>query len=33
MEKNMEATVKGYMGGCQICGPFLDPYYNSAPNI
>ena len=22
-----------YMGGCQNYGPFLDPYYNTAPNI
>ena len=22
-----------YMGGCQNYGPFLDPYYNMAPNI
>ena len=21
------------MGGCQNCDPFLDPYYNAAPNI
>ena len=21
------------MGGCQNYGPFLDPYYNTAPNI
>ena len=21
------------MGGCQIYGPFLDPYYHTAPNI
>ena len=21
------------MGGCQNCGPFLGPYYNTAPNI
>ena len=21
------------MGGCQSSGPFLDPYYNTAPNI
>ena len=21
------------MGGCQKYGPFLDPYYNTAPNI
>ena len=23
----------GYMGGCQNYGPFLDAYYNTAPNI
>ena len=22
-----------HMGGCQHYGPFLDPYYNTAPNI
>ena len=22
-----------YMDGCQNYGPFLDPYYNTAPNI
>ena len=22
-----------HMGGCQNDGPFLDPYYNTAPNI
>ena len=22
-----------HMGGCQDYGPFLDPYYNTAPNI
>ena len=22
-----------YMGGCQNYGPFLDPYYITAPNI
>ena len=22
-----------YMGGCQNYGPFLGPYYNTAPNI
>ena len=22
-----------YMGGCQDYGPFLDPYYNTAPKI
>ena len=21
------------IGGCQNYGPFLDPYYNTAPNI
>ena len=24
---------RGYMGGCQNYGPFLDPYSNTAPNI
>ena len=24
---------RDYMGGCQNYGPFLDPYYNTAPNI
>ena len=39
MEKKMETTIMGYigmieyMGGCQNYGPFLDPYYNTAPNI
>ena len=28
----METTIMGYMGGCQNYGPFLDPYYNTAPN-
>ena len=23
----------GYMGGCQNYGPFLDPCYNTAPDI
>ena len=22
-----------YLGGCQNYGPFLDPYYNMAPNM
>ena len=22
-----------YMGGCQFWGPFLGPYYNTAPDI
>ena len=26
-------AIKDYMGGCQNYGPFLDPYYNTAPNI
>ena len=25
--------VIAYMGGCQNYGPFLGPYYNTAPNI
>ena len=31
----MEATVVywGYVGGCQDYGPFLDPCFNTAPNI
>ena len=39
MEKEMETTIMGYirflgyMGGCQNHGPFLDPYYKTAPNI
>ena len=24
---------EGHMGGCQNYGPFLDLYYNTAPNI
>ena len=27
------SQVVEYMGGCQNFGPFLDPYYNTAPNI
>ena len=26
-------TPQIYMGGCQNYGSFLDPYYNTAPNI
>ena len=39
MENEMETTIMGYigiigyMGGCQNYGPFLDPYYNTAPTI
>ena len=25
--------VMSYAGGCQHYGPFLDPYYNAAPNV
>ena len=25
--------LKAHLGGCQNCGPFLDPYYNTTPNI
>ena len=25
--------VRSYVGGCQNYGPFLGPYYNTAPNI
>ena len=33
MEKKMETTIMGCMGGCQNNRPFLDPYCNTAPNI
>ena len=33
MEKKMETIIMGYMGGCQNDGPFLGPYYTTAPNI
>ena len=26
-------NVSNNVGGCQHYGPFLDPYYNTAPNI
>ena len=26
-----ETRQKTHMGGCQTYGPFLDPYYNTAP--
>ena len=26
-------VIEMHMGGCQNYGPFLDPYYNTAPNI
>ena len=34
-EEGLDLThiVPVYMGGCQNHGPFLDPYYNTAPNI
>ena len=39
MEKKIETIIMGYigiigyMGGCQNYGLFLDPHYNTAPNI
>ena len=33
MEKKMETTIMGYMGGCQNYDPFLDPYSHPAPEI
>ena len=30
--KNVNSE-SGDMGGCQNYGPFLDPHYNTAPNI
>ena len=29
----LEVLIQDHMGGCQNCGTFLDPYYNTAPNI
>ena len=31
--ETFESKPKANMGGCQNYGPFLDPYYNTAPNI
>ena len=31
--KHISKHKKTHMGGCQNYGPFLDPYYNTAPNI
>ena len=28
-----EDLIAAHVGGCQNYGPFLDPYYNTAPNI
>ena len=41
MEKKMENEMEtefiwgiiGVLGDCQNYGPFLDPYYNTAPNM
>ena len=32
-ERLCAVCVYIYMGGCQNLGPFLGPYYNTAPNI
>ena len=32
-EHEFIVVISGYMGGCQNYGPFLDPYYNTAPTI
>ena len=32
-EQNGNCVCGSYMGGCQNHCPFLDPYYNTAPNI
>ena len=29
----MEIIIMGSMGGCQNYGPFVDPCYNTAPNM
>ena len=31
--QEIRLDIVEYMGGCQNYGPFLDPYYNTAPNI
>ena len=31
--KEISSKIVEYLGGCQNYGPFLDPYYNVAPNI
>ena len=30
---SLKRDIWGYMGGCQNYGPFLDSFYNAAPNI
>ena len=32
-ERERDIYIYIYMGGCQNYGPFVDPYYNTAPNI
>ena len=32
-EIRIGSGLVSYMGGCQNSGPFLGPYYNTAPNI
>ena len=27
------SSIRVHVGGCQNYGPFLGPYYNTAPNI
>ena len=33
MARERDAAELTNMRGCQNYGPFLDPYYNTAPNI
>ena len=33
LSSSSDLCVVMYMGSCQEYGPFLDPYYNTAPNI
>ena len=33
MYEHINVYIYIYMGGCQNYGPFLDPYYSTAPNI
>ena len=32
-DKPSDGLSSSYIGGCQNYGPFLDPYYDTAPNI
>ena len=31
--RSWRIQYQGHLGGCQNYGPFLDPYFNTAPNM